>query len=369
MFRLWKVIRARHLLGAAGGSAIAYSAWNTPPVPPSLAEPATPVQSTIVRSSRRTCLGILLWVPVALTRGAVQRWAARALPHRATSRMYGLMAGWHIPEFLRSPIFGAWAFFFNADLDEARYPPRAYTTLNDFFTRPLKDGIRPIDAVADVVSPADGLVTMYVSARDGWQRVPHSRRCRCGQVSPHGRLDQIKDSSYALDGFLGCAPEPGPGSSLYYCVVYLAPGDYHRFHSPSRWHICERMHIAGDLLSVAPALVRRVPGLFTMNERVSLIGQWAHGFYSLTAVGAFNVGSIRINMDDDLVTNLHGSQVGMPPLRRPFMHLSERGDELGRFMLGSTLVVVWEAPDKQFEFTVQPGQVVRVGQSIGSVTL
>ncbi|CEP01021.1 phosphatidylserine decarboxylase [Plasmodiophora brassicae] len=326
MFRLWKVIRARHLLGAAGGSAIAYSAWNTPPVPPSLAEPATPVQSTI-------------------------RWAARALPHRATSRMYGLMAGWHIPEFLRSPIFGAWAFFFNADLDEARYPPRAYTTLNDFFTRPLKDGIRPIDAVADVVSPADGLVTI------------------CGQVSPHGRLDQIKDSSYALDGFLGCAPEPGPGSSLYYCVVYLAPGDYHRFHSPSRWHICERMHIAGDLLSVAPALVRRVPGLFTMNERVSLIGQWAHGFYSLTAVGAFNVGSIRINMDDDLVTNLHGSQVGMPPLRRPFMHLSERGDELGRFMLGSTLVVVWEAPDKQFEFTVQPGQVVRVGQSIGSVTL
>ncbi|KAF2714933.1 phosphatidylserine decarboxylase, partial [Pleomassaria siparia CBS 279.74] len=84
-------------------------------------------------------------------------------------------------------------------------------------------------------------------------------------------------------------------SALYYCVIYLAPGDYHRFHSPVSWVVESRRHFAGELYSVSPYLQRTLPGLFTLNERVVLLGRWKWGFFSYTPVGATNVGSIKIN--------------------------------------------------------------------------
>lgn len=85
---------------------------------------------------------------------------------------------------------------------------------------------------------------------------------------------------------------------LYHCVIYLAPGDYHRFHSPTEWTVFARRHFPGELFSVNPSVARWLQGLFSFNERVVYYGEWEHGFFSMTAVGATNVGSIRVYMDD-----------------------------------------------------------------------
>ena len=88
-----------------------------------------------------------------------------------------------------------------------------------------------------------------------------------------------------------------PENCLYHCVIYLAPGDYHRFHSPTDWEIFFRRHFPGELFSVNPSVAKWLRGLFNLNERVVYYGEWKHGFFSMTAVGATNVGSIKVYMD------------------------------------------------------------------------
>lgn len=96
---------------------------------------------------------------------------------------------------------------------------------------------------------------------------------------------------------------PKEGNKMYFCVVYLAPGDYHRFHSPANWVVERRRHFAGELFSVSPYMTKLLKDLFVLNERVALLGRWKYGFFSYIPVGATNVGSIRINFDSDLRTN------------------------------------------------------------------
>lgn len=197
-------------------------------------------------------------------------------------------------------------------------------------------------------------------------------------------------------------------TALYYVVIYLAPGDYHRFHSPTAWVAEKRRHFAGELYSVSPYLQRTLPGLFTLNERVVLIGRWRWGFFSMTPVGATNVGSIKINFDRELRTNslttdtaadreaAKAAERGEPysgfaeatyEAASPVLggHALRRGEEMGGFQLGSTIVLVFEAPkgkrpsldqgwmgDKSqlkggWNWKVENGQRVKVGQALGFV--
>ncbi|KAF7554481.1 hypothetical protein G7046_g6807 [Stylonectria norvegica] len=192
---------------------------------------------------------------------------------------------------------------------------------------------------------------------------------------------------------------PDKTTSLYYAVIYLAPGDYHRFHSPTDWVVERRRHFAGELYSVSPYLQRTLPGLFTLNERVVLLGRWRWGFFSYVPVGATNVGSIKINFDRELRTNSlttdtaadraaeEAAQRGEPYLgfaeatyeaASPVLqgHALRRGEEMGGFQLGSTVVMVFEAPaaktgDKRerkgWEWAVEKGQKVKMGQALGRV--
>ncbi|GAA5974970.1 hypothetical protein JCM11641_006784 [Rhodosporidiobolus odoratus] len=169
--------------------------------------------------------------------------------------------------------------------------------------------------------------------------------------------------------------EPKEGNKLCFAVVYLAPGDYHRYHSPTNWVVERRRHFAGELFSVSPWMVGKLADLFVLNERVALLGRWRYGFFSFIPVGATNVGSIRVNFDSSLRTNsprrpvvpgtfseatyANASQLlGGQPLRA--------GDEIGGFWLGSTIVLVFETPSS-FEFTIKNGEKVKVGQTMGRV--
>ncbi|GAA6000541.1 phosphatidylserine decarboxylase 1 [Rhodotorula paludigena] len=167
--------------------------------------------------------------------------------------------------------------------------------------------------------------------------------------------------------------EPREGNKLCFSVIYLAPGDYHRFHSPTNWVVERRRHFAGELFSVSPWMVGKLADLFVLNERVALLGRWRYGFFSMVPVGATNVGSIRVNFDSSLRTNsplrpvtpgtfseatyANASQMlGGQPLRA--------GDEIGGFWLGSTIVLVFEAPNS-WHWDIQNGQKLQVGQQLG----
>jgi phosphatidylserine decarboxylase len=197
-------------------------------------------------------------------------------------------------------------------------------------------------------------------------------------------------------------------TALYYVVVYLAPGDYHRFHSPTAWVVERRRHFAGELYSVSPYLQRTLPGLFTLNERVVLLGRWRWGFFSFTPVGATNVGSIKVNFDRELRTNSLTTDTAADRAaeeaakrREPYSgfaeatyesaspilhgHALRRGEEMGGFQLGSTVVLVFEAPKGQrpsldegwmgeeikrkggWNWAVQKGQHIKMGEVLGWV--
>ena len=204
-------------------------------------------------------------------------------------------------------------------------------------------------------------------------------------------------------------------SNLYYAVIYLAPGDYHRYHSPTNWVTTLRRHFVGELFSVAPFFQKTLQGLFVLNERVALLGYWKYGFFSMIPVGATNVGSIVVNFDKDLRTNvvyepevylrpssnektplldtgsdtesgitLCGSRCSescsMKPKRTKKNAVYEatytrassllngfqlsKGEEVGGFKLGSTVVLVFEAPDN-FRFDLEVGQKIKMGESLG----
>ncbi|KAF9481245.1 phosphatidylserine decarboxylase 1 [Pholiota conissans] len=166
-----------------------------------------------------------------------------------------------------------------------------------------------------------------------------------------------------------------PGNALFFSVIYLAPGDYHRYHSPTAWVVEKRRHFVGELFSVSPWMAKRLENLFVLNERVALLGRWKHGFFGMVPVGATNVGSIVVNFDTELRTNIHGRRP--PPgtyteatyaAASPILHGQPLvpAEEMGGFRLGSTVVLVFEAP-ADFEFTVHAGQKVKVGQRLGDV--
>ncbi|PGH02819.1 phosphatidylserine decarboxylase [Blastomyces parvus] len=201
-------------------------------------------------------------------------------------------------------------------------------------------------------------------------------------------------------------PTPTSNRSLFYVVIYLAPGDYHRFHSPVSWVVESRRHFAGELFSVSPYLQRTLPGLFTLNERIVLLGRWRWGFFSMTPVGATNVGSIKINFDSELRTNslttdTAADRAAAAAAKRgePYSGFSEatyhhasktlaghalqRGEEMGGFQLGSSIVLVFEAPlgkrpsfdlgwmgehrEGGWKWKIEKGQYVKVGQAMGEV--
>ncbi|KAH8038420.1 hypothetical protein HPB51_001534 [Rhipicephalus microplus] len=247
----------------------------------------------------------------------------RMLPLRMASRWWGWANDIELPVWLRAPVLGLFAWAFRCDVHEAEVEDlRQYRNLGEFFRRSLKPGLRPL-------CPGDCV----------------------GEEEYHQKLLQQKDTD------------------LYHCVVYLAPGDYHRFHSPVQWEVQHRRHFPGTLLSVRPGVVNWIAGLFNMNERVVYMGRWRHGFFSMTAVGATNVGSIKVYFDNNLVTNRRkykkhnfNDQCFQSNHNSEGIHV-EKGEPFGEFNLGSTIVLIFEAP-RDFSLELKEGQRIKYGELI-----
>ena len=278
----------------------------------------------------------------------------RGLPARAISRAWGRVASARVPERLRSPLYGLYGSMYGVNYDEMERPMlRDYESLQDFFTRALRPGVRPV-AATGLASPVDGRVMA------------------CGPVDRSSYLlPTVKDFRYRLSEFVGgdWARALASLDSLYQIVLYLAPGDYHGFHAPADVVFAERRHFCGLLLPVAPWMLRAVPSLFEANERVVLLGTYSDGSRAFpivyAAVGATNVGSVAMKFDPSLATNAKKDELGISHRHSyaPTPVRLKRGEEVGFFRMGSTIVMVFAA-DPSFKFDVKPGDAVKLGQKL-----
>jgi len=234
---------------------------------------------------------------------------------------------------------------YGVNMGEAANPDIAsYASFNEFFTRPLQAGARPL-APADFICPVDGAISQFGAiARD--------------------QIFQAKGHSYSTTALVGgdatLAAQFQDGS---FATLYLSPKDYHRIHMPCEGRLLRMIHVPGDLFSVNPVTARGVPGLFARNERVVCVFESSHGPFALVLVGATIVGS--------MATVWHG--VVNPP--RPG-HLREwryddqqlrfkQGDEMGRFLLGSTVVMLFPENTLRFNAEWSPQRPIRLGEKMG----
>jgi len=225
---------------------------------------------------------------------------------------------------------------FQLNMDEAEHPIEAYPTLDALFTRALKPGARPIDTDPNaLVSPSDSRIAFAGRAKDG----------RIALGAGKG-LDLTQLVGTPVDADADCM------------VLYLSPQDYHRVHSPSDGPVIAWRYLPGTLWPVFPAAVAAVENLFAINERMTVVQDTPHGELHSVLVGAFGVGRIELTCTD-VISNTQGKAKAMFP--EPGLPMS-RGDHLGTFHLGSTVVLV--APGGTWNWTASVGDKVKVGQVI-----
>ena len=236
---------------------------------------------------------------------------------------------------------------YQVNMAEAANPDIAsYATFNEFFTRPLKPGARPL-AQADWVCPVDGAVSQLGSIE-------------------RDQIFQAKGHSYSTTALVGGdAALAAQFQDGHFATIYLSPRDYHRIHMPCDGKLLRMIYVPGDLFSVNPTTARGVPGLFARNERVVCVFDTAHGQMVLTLVGATIVGS--------MATVWHGLVNPPRPGRlweksyQPGAVTLRQGEEMGRFMLGSTVVLLFPKTDMSFNPGWQSAAPVRLGDVMANL--
>ncbi len=267
------------------------------------------------------------------------------LPHHLLSRMVWLATrvrarAWKnllIKSFLRH---------YAVDMSEAAQPDAlSYDSFNAFFTRALRAGIRPVDAAPDaIVSPVDGTVS------------------EAGRIEGHGLL-QAKGRAYSLLELLG---GDEASARLFengaFATLYLAPHNYHRIHMPADGRLVATRYILGRLFSVNHATVQRVPRLFARNERVVCVFDGEVGRFAVILVGALFVGSMSTVWAGD-ITPARRRDPAVPAAPGPVS--LAKGAELGRFNMGSTVVLLFEGGRARWHSVLAAGAAVRMGAAIG----
>ena len=261
--------------------------------------------------------------------------ALTALAGRFASARLGSVTTWAIKKFVAR---------YQVNMAEAANPdPAAYPTFNEFFTRALRDGVRPLSD-APLICPVDGAISQF------------------GAIE-QDQIFQAKGHYFSTTALVGGDAElAAKFQEGHFANLYLSPRDYHRIHMPAAGRLTRMIHVPGELFSVNPTTARGVPGLFARNERVVCVFEGAAGPFVLALVGATIVGSVA--------TAWHG--VVTPPRSgklREWHYDTQKielaqGEEMGRFLLGSTVVMLFPKGPLQFNPSWQAGRPVRLGEAI-----
>jgi len=268
----------------------------------------------------------------------------RLLPKSALSHAVGGLTRLPAPAGVHRAAMRAFARAYRVDMSEAESPFEGYGRFGDFFSRGLRPGSRPVDPdPRAVVSPVDGQVSQ-------------------AGVLTRGSCVQAKGISFPIDRLLDDA-ELAARFALggAFATLYLSPRDYHRVHSPVDGAVVSSRYLPGELWPVNPATVRGRDALFCLNERLVTVMDGAFGRCAVVKVGATCVGRIRATYDDRLT---HSGQPAGQRIYAPPKPLA-RGDELGRFEMGSTVILLFEPGRVVWEDWLVAGAPVRMGQRIG----
>jgi len=233
--------------------------------------------------------------------GTLRRVVLTALPKLLLSRTTGLLTRVWLPRFLRGPVYGCFSWRYGVNREDMAGECRDYDRLATFFQRPLRAGARPIATDAPWVWPCDGRVITT------------------GRIQ-EGRIVQVKGRDYGVEQLLQDSELAANLRDGHQLTIYLAPGDYHRVHSPFAGQITKIVHLPGKLFPVNPGAVDSIPDLFPRNERVVFHYRLATGLpAAVVMVSALNVGDTQISRGEGPVST---------------------GEEVGRFGFGSTVVVL-----------------------------
>lgn len=288
--------------------------------------------------------------PSASFMDIVKTYSLYVLPHHALTRLVYWLT--RQQSSLTPKVIRWFARKFNVDMHDAVNPNLdSFPTFNDFFTRALKPEARPIAQAAEAIAcPADGRISAMGKIADA-------------------RVFQAKGLDYSLLGLLG-----GDGQATerlgngQFMTIYLSPRDYHRLHMPLSGNLIKQTHVPGRLFSVGPHTVRALPDLFARNERVVAQFETEHGLMALVLVGAMNVAAIE-TVWDGLVTPPKGVSISHKNYDNggatSSIHL-DKGAEMGRFNMGSTIIVLLENKANWLA-DLQASDAVRMGQLIGQV--
>jgi phosphatidylserine decarboxylase len=280
-----------------------------------------------------------------MSSGRLFVWFQYVLPQHALSRLVLLATR------VRTPWFKNWLVrgflkLYPIDMTEAaQSDPLSFGSFNEFFTRALKPGARTIAAdLTAIACPVDGTIS------------------EAGEIDGE-RLLQAKGRSFSLMELLAAQPWARSFEGGSFATIYLAPFNYHRVHMPLRGDLEETVYVPGRLFSVNAISASYVPRLFARNERVLTLFDTAFGQVALVMVGALNVGSIATAWAGDItpaarrvMTRLPGRDVSL-----------EKGAELGRFNMGSTVILLFQQGRARWLDDVRAGAIVRLGQSLGSL--
>lgn len=284
----------------------------------------------------------------ASTADRVKAAAQYFLPQHAISRSVHWLTRIQQPGFKNWMVRG-FIRRFNVDMTEAAQPdPAAYPNFNAFFTRALRADARPISGASDAVAcPVDGTVSQ-------------------ADLVESGRIFQAKGQSFTAQELLGGDAELATHfDGGAFTTLYLSPRDYHRIHMPLDGMLTRMMHVPGRLFSVNPPTTRAVPRLFARNERVAAIFETVAGPMAVIMVGALNVGSIETVWAGEVT----------PPRGRTLRNWNyserkislEKGAELGRFNMGSTVILLFAANRVRWAPELAADRSVRMGQRIGTI--
>lgn len=269
-----------------------------------------------------------------------------SMPKHAISRLVGKLAaakmGW-----LTTKLIDMFIKAYKINMNEAKFKnAKDFATFNDFFTRELEEGARTIDSDSSTLCyPVDGAISQQ------------------GDIV-EGRLIQAKGFNYSLTSLLGGdARTAAPFQKGKFSCIYLAPKDYHRIHMPMAATLREMIYVPGELFSVNPLTANNVPDLFARNERVVTIFDTEHGSFAMVLVGATIVASIETTWAGT-ITPPAGKDIfrWQYPAKGIDAITFEKGDEMGRFKLGSTVVTTFAPNMVDFALNAGPETVTRLGE-------